>query len=315
MQPKALFAVLKKATSIALISSAAFAAIGFLFALAFGFSKPEALIFAMASMFSSTIIGIKLLPTTVLHHKHTGEIMIGLLLVQDFLAIFCLLVLLGVDKNEVDFMPLAIAFAVLPALAGAAYFFVKYVLLTLIQKFDRFSEYIFLLAIGWCLGLAAIAEMCYLSAEIGAFIAGITLATSPISQYIALNLKPLRDFFLILFFFALGAQLNIGLLNEVFIVSLLFGLLLLAAKPLIFYGLLRKHSERKKLAWDVSFRLGQISEFSLLITLLASQQAFIGERASVVIQSAAILTFIVSSYIVIFNFPNPIAVRDSLRRD
>jgi Kef-type K+ transport system membrane component KefB len=315
MQPKALFAVLKKATSIALISSAAFAAIGFLFALAFGFSKAEALIFAMASMFSSTIIGIKLLPTTVLHHKHTGEIMIGLLLVQDFLAIFCLLVLLGVDKNEVDFMPLAIAFAVLPALAGTAYFFVKYVLLTLIQKFDRFSEYIFLLAIGWCLGLAAIAEMCYLSAEIGAFIAGITLATSPISQYIALNLKPLRDFFLILFFFALGAQLNIGLLNEVFIVSLLFGLLLLAAKPLIFYGLLRKHSERKKLAWDVSFRLGQISEFSLLITLLASQQAFIGERASVVIQSAAILTFIVSSYIVIFNFPNPIAVRDSLRRD
>jgi len=315
MQPKALFSVLKKATSIALISSVSFAALGYGFALSFGFNQAEALIFAMASMFSSTIIGIKLLPTTVLHHKHTGEIMIGLLLLQDFIAIFCLLILLGVDKNQVDLWPLVIAFAVLPALALGAYLFVKYVLLALIQRFDRFSEYIFLIAIGWCLGLAAVAEKCYLSAEIGAFIAGITLATSPISQYIALNLKPLRDFFLILFFFALGAQLNIGLLNDVFFVALLFGALLLAAKPMIFYGLLRKHSERKKLAWDVSFRLGQISEFSLLITLLATQQKFIGETASVVIQSAAIFTFIVSSYIVIFNFPNPIAIKDSLRRD
>lgn len=315
MQPKALFSVLKKATSIALISSAAFAAIGFSFAITFGFNKSEALIFAMASMFSSTIIGIKLLPTTVLHHRHTGEIMIGLLLVQDFIAIFCLLVLLGIKDNQVDLWPLAIAFAVLPALAAVAYFFVKYVLLALIQRFDRFNEYIFLLAIGWCLGLAALAEHFYLSAEIGAFIAGITLATSPISQYIALNLKPLRDFFLILFFFALGAQLNVSLLNQVIFLALLFGALLLVAKPLIFYALLRKHSEKKKLAWDVSFRLGQISEFSLLITLLATQQNFIGGTASVVIQSAAIFTFIISSYIVIFSFPNPIAVKDELRRD
>ncbi|WP_370978643.1 cation:proton antiporter [Agaribacterium sp. ZY112] len=315
MQPKALAAVLKKATHIAILSCCAFACLGFAIAMAFGFSIQESMIFAMASMFSSTIIGIKLLPTTVLHHRHTGEMMIGLLLLQDFVAIFCLLVLLCSGNETFELQPLLLALVALPSLAIAAFAFVKYVLLKLIEKNDRIHEYIFLVAIGWCLGLAALAEYCYLSAEIGAFIAGISLATSPISQYIALNLKPLRDFFLILFFFALGAQLNIALLPDVFWITVVFALVLLVAKPLIFYTLLRQHSERSALAWDISFRLGQISEFSLLITLLAVGQGLIGERASVAIQSAAIITFIVSSYIVILNFPNPIAVKDSLRRD
>ena len=315
MQPKALFSVLKKATSIALISSFAFASIGFGIAQLFGFNLFESIVFAMASMFSSTIIGIKLLPTTVLHHRHTGEMMVGLLLIQDFIAIFCLLVILCGSGESFEFGPLALALIALPLLSATAYLCVKYVLLMLIQRYDRFQEFIFLISIAWCLGLAAIAEQAYLSAEIGAFIAGISLATSPISQYIALNLKPLRDFFLILFFFALGAQLNIDLLPSVVGVTLLFAFALLALKPLVFYGLLRRHSERKALAWDIGFRLGQISEFSLLITMLAISQGFVGEKAAVVIQSAAIITFVVSSYIVILNFPNPIAVRESLRRD
>ena len=315
MQPKSLFSVLKKATNIALLSCATFALIGFVVGYAFGFNFTECVVFAMASMFSSTIIGIKLLPTTVLHHRHTGDMMIGLLLLQDFVAIFCLLVLLGGDSDSFEFRPLIFALIALPVLSISAFLFVKHVLLALIQRFDRIHEFIFLVAISWCLGLAALAEHAYLSAEIGAFIAGIALATSPISQYIALSLKPLRDFFLILFFFALGAQLNIALLPSVAFATLVFAATILISKPLIFYGLLRRHSERKALAWDISFRLGQISEFSLLITLLASQKLLIGEEANVVIQSAAIITFVVSSYIVIQNFPNPIAAKEALRRD
>ena len=314
MRPRSLLAVMRKATSIALVSCAAFGTMGFAVATSFGFSFGEALVFAMASMFSSTIIGIKLMPTTVLHHKHSGEMMVGLLLLQDFIAIFCLLILLSGAQNFA-FKPLLMAVVALPLLVALAYFIVRFVLLRLLQKYDRFHEYIFLVAIGWCLALAFLAEHAYLSAEIGAFVAGVSLATSPISQYIALNLKPLRDFFLILFFFALGAQLNIELLPSVILPTLVFAALCLITKPLIFYALLRRQSERPRLAWDIGFRLGQISEFSLLITLLALQQDLISERASVVIQSAAILTFVISSYIVISCFPNPIAIRDALRRD
>lgn len=315
MQPNALLSVLRKATHVAVLSCVAFGLLGFAIGYLAGFTLIEAIVIGMASMFSSTIIGIKLLPTTVLHHRHSGELMVGLLLIQDFVAIFCLLILLSGSNGEVQVQPLLTAIIALPVITGAAYVFVKYVLLFLIQKFDRFHEYIFLLAIGWCLGLAELAETFYLSAEIGAFIAGVSIATSPIAQYIALNLKPLRDFFLVLFFFSLGAQLNLDLLPSIFIAASIYAGLMLIAKPVTFHFLLRHHSENKTMAWDIGFRLGQISEFSLLIAFVASSNGVIGEAASVFIQSAAILSFIVSSYIVTFNFPNPIAVSEKLRKD
>ena len=315
MQPKALQSVFKEITPTALISSLIFAGLGFAIGKTFQFDTMEAVVLGMAMMFSSTIIGIKLLPTTVLHHRHTGELMVGLLLFQDFLAIICLLILANGMEAGLNIDKLGLAFLALPALGVFAIFFVKYVLLKLIARFDRIQEYIFLIAIGWCLGLAELANFMGLSAEIGAFIAGITLATSPISQFIALNLKPLRDFFLILFFFALGAQLNIHLLPQLIVPILVVSLVVIAIKPTTFYFLLRQRSERKELAWDVGFRLGQISEFSLLLVMVASSNMIIGEQVKVIIQSAAIITFLVSSYIVIFFFPSPIAVSERLRRD
>ncbi|GAB3107175.1 cation:proton antiporter [Aestuariicella hydrocarbonica] len=315
MQPKALFSVLKKATIIGLISSALFALTGYLIGHLFGFTHTENLIIGMAMMFSSTIIGIKLLPTTVLHHRHTGELMVGLLLLQDFIAIICLMILYSGDVGEVQLSKLGFTLITLPLLSTFAYLFVRYVLLKLIHKFDRFHEYIFLLAIGWCLGLAELAELAGLSPEIGAFIAGISLATSPIAQYIAISLKPLRDFFLILFFFSLGARFDLGLLSDVLLASIVLAAAILIIKPLAFRFLLGRQSETPALAWDIGFRLGQISEFSLLIVFVASNAALIGEKASVLIQATAIITFLVSSYIVIFNYPNPIAVNDKLRRD
>lgn len=315
MQPAALRAVLRKALSIALLSSTLFALFGYGVGRIFQFSQTESLVIGMAMMFSSTIIGIKLLPTTVLHHRHTGEMMVGLLLLQDFIAIACLLVLLSGTNGSVDFKSLGFAVISLPLLALGAYLFVRFILLPLINRFDRFHEYIFLLAIGWCLGLAELAAYLNLSAEIGAFIAGISIATSPISQYIALSLKPLRDFFLVLFFFSLGAQLHIALLPDVLFPVIVIAAAVLAIKPITFQALLRRHSESPSLCWDVGFRLGQISEFSLLIAFVAAQSNLIGERAALLIQASAIVTFVISSYIVIFNFPNPIAVNERLRRD
>ena len=92
---------------------------------------------------------------------------------------------------------------------------VRVILLNLIKRFDRYHEYIFLLSIGWCLGMAELAIWMGLSAEIGAFIGGISIASSPIAQYIAISLKPLRDFFLVVFFFSVGSALDMALLSQV----------------------------------------------------------------------------------------------------
>nr|WP_284500315.1 cation:proton antiporter [Microbulbifer sp. GX H0434] len=315
MQPKALVSVLRKATFVGIVSCALFLGLGYGIGQLFGYTAIESWVIGMALMFSSTIIGIKLLPTTVLHHKHLGELMVGLLLFQDFVAITCLMILLSGSTGEVDIARLGLSFAALPLLVFFAWVVVKYLLMPLFTRFDRFHEYVFLLALGWCMGLAELAEILGLSREIGAFIAGITLATSPISQYIALSLKPLRDFFLILFFFSLGAQFKLAMLPEVALPALVTAAAVLAVKPVVFRYLLGNQSEHKVLAWDIGFRLGQISEFSLLIALLAFNQELIGSGASHLIQATAILTFLVSSYIVVLNFPNPIAIKDHLRRD
>lgn len=317
MQPSNLIAVLRKATLVALLSCGSFFAIGFSIAFLFSHSTMDSLVIGLAMMFSSTIIGLKLLPTTVLHHKHVGELMVGLLLLQDLVAILTLILLgsLGSASDIESTPPLWQPFVALPLLVFASYLLVKGLLLPLIKKFDRFQEYLFILAIGWCLAMAEGAQAVGLTREIGAFIAGVTLATSPIAQYIAISLKPLRDFFLVLFFFALGAGFNLELLSQVIWPALVLAAAVLILKPVIFRYLLGNMSERPALAWDVGFRLGQISEFSLLIAFVAFERSILSEQGSLLIQATAIITFALSSYIVVFNYPNPIAVNDKLRRD
>ncbi len=317
MQPQALWATLRKSTVVAVFSSVIFLAMGFSVAMLFGFSTVDSLVVGAAMMFSSTIIGIKLLPTTVLHHRHIGELMIGLLLLQDLLAIIVLMVLFSAESGDASVMgqKLVTSLLGLPLLAGAALLVVRYVLLPLIARFDRFHEYIFLLALGWCLGLAEAAAALGLSEEIGAFIAGVTIATSPISQYIAVNLKPLRDFFLILFFFAVGARFDLAMLGQVLVPALVLSALVLCLKPVTYRFLLKGVSEKRILAWDLGFRLGQASEFSLLIAYVAVGTALISEQASLLIQATTIITLLASSYIVVLNYPTPIAISDRLRRD
>lgn len=315
MQPRALADTLKQATFVAVLSSVLFMAVGFAVSYSFGFSLLESVVIGATMMFSSTIIGIKLLPTTILHHRHIGEMMVGLLLIQDLIAVFVLLVLFNVSVGKLDFATLATTAISLPLLIAGTFAAVRWLLLPVLRRFDHFHEYIFLVAIGWCLGIAELAHYLGLSLEIGAFLAGISLATSPISQYIAISLKPLRDFFLILFFFALGARFDLSVLGEVIVPAIVLAGLMLAMKPVVFRYLLRGVSEKNVFAWDLGFRLGQISEFSLLIAYVAAQAALIGREASHMIQATAIITFVVSSYIVILNYPTPIAVSDRLRRD
>ncbi|MBL6691334.1 MAG: cation:proton antiporter [Pseudomonadales bacterium] len=315
MQPSKLLNTLKSSMLVGLGSCIVFFLAGATIAFAFGYSHTETIIIGVAMMFSSTIIGIKLLPTTVLHHRRTGELIISLLLIQDLVAIIVLLIITGGFLEFSGASKIIRVLVSLPLLIFGAWIFVKYVMLPLLEKFDAFHEYIFLVAIGWCLGLAEMAELLGLSLEIGAFIAGVTIATSPIALYIADHLKPLRDFFLVLFFFSLGAGFHMDLLGDVILPALLMAAAMLVLKPVVFRYFLHGMSESDKLGWETGFRLGQISEFSLLIAFIATAENLIGNHASHLIQATAILTFLVSSYLVVFRYPTPIAVTDELRRD
>ncbi|MEJ1353980.1 MAG: cation:proton antiporter [Candidatus Sedimenticola sp. (ex Thyasira tokunagai)] len=315
LNPREFLQLMRKTIIITLLSSLLFWGVGVMLALLFGYTSLEALLIGAAMIFSSTIIGLKLLPTTVLHHQRTGEIIISILLLQDFIAILLLLFIQGSSSPEHPVMEFAKLALALPLLIGGAMLFVRKVLLRLLQAFDTIHEYIFLLVIGWCLGMAEAAAVMGISHEIGAFVAGVILASSPISLYMSERLKPLRDFFLVMFFFSLGAGFDLGMLTSVIFPALLFALLAVFGKPPVFSLLLRKQGEDEMRSQEVGVRLGQLSEFSLLIAVLALGRGLIGAEAGYLIQLATLLTFFVSTYRVVLRYPTPIALSEKLRRN
>lgn len=298
----------------ALASTAVFFGLGFGVMFAFGFTLVEAAIAGTACVFSSTILGIKLLPTTVLHHRHIGEIVISLLLIQDLLAIIALLVLAGFDTQGGILSTALTVLVALPVVALVAYLGVRFFVVPLLARFDVFQEFTFLLAVGWCLGIASLSQALYLSWEIGAFVAGVSLANSPIAQYITENLRPLRDFFLVLFFFAVGAAINPAMLLDVWLPTLVLAIVLVACKPPVFRALLRWQKESDPVSREIGYRLGQTSEFSLLLVFVAGT-ALLSAEAAHVVQGATVVTLLLSSYLVVFRYPSPIAVSERLRRD
>lgn len=316
LQPQNLIHMLKEVTWIATLSSILFAVISYFIGRWFGLTNCESWVLGAAMMFSSTIIGLKLLPTTILHHQHTGEIMISVLLMQDLIAIIVLIMINGAQQGDgLAWNDLMLVGVALPSLILFAFVVERYVLMKLLARFDRTQEYVFLVSIGWCLGLSVLAEKLGLTADIGAFVAGVALAASPISLFIAESLKPLRDFFLVMFFFSVGATFNFGFAAQVVIPACILALLMLFLKPLCFHLLFVKSGEKKSVAKEVGIRLGQASEFSLLVAAIALSTNLISDVASNLIQATTILTFIVSSYLVVLKYPTPMSLSEKMRKD
>ena len=315
LHPQRLMEMLREATAVTLLSSLLFGAVGAAVAQASGLELGEALVVGAAFMFSSTILGLKLLPTTVLHHRHAGRVIISILLLQDILAIVVLLVLQVLGDGALDPAGLGRLMLGLPAVIGIAFLAERYLLSRLFERFAQIQEYLFLVSIGWCLGMAELAAAFGLSPETGSFIAGVSIAAGRISLFIAESLKPLRDFFLVLFFVSLGATFDLKDLGGLLLPAAALAAALVAIKPAVFALLLRRFGESGALPWEVGVRLGQASEFSILIGHLAFMSQVIGRDAAQLIHLTTLLTFIASAYWIVLSYPTPVAVSDRLRRD
>ena len=315
LSPRKLLGQIQEAVGVTLISSIIFALLGYGVGLAAGLSRVDCLVVGMASTLSSTIIGLKLLPTTVLHHRHTGEVIISILLLQDLLAIGALLLIDTLAAGSMPWLQAGLEFAGLPLLFAGGLVAERWLLRPLFQRFDKVGEYVFLLSLGWCLGFAQFAQSLGLSYEVGAFIGGITLANSPIAPFIAESLRPLRDFFLVMFFFALGAGFDLAGAASVWPSALALAAGVLVIKPFTYRALLRRYGESTVLAGEAGVRLGQMSEFSLLLVAVAVQAQTISHQAAHLVQVATLITFVVSSTFVVLRYPSPIALSEHLRRD
>ncbi|MCY4656168.1 MAG: cation:proton antiporter [Gammaproteobacteria bacterium] len=313
LPPKKLFTTLASVSIVALASSAIFFVIGITTGYILELTPFECVILGIGCMFSSTVLSIKLLPTTVLHHRYTGQLVIGLLLFQDVIAILALIYLYVSIPQEEAIVPWYMTLGLVPVLFIAAFLGSKYVLWPLLRKFDVYTDFVVLLVLGWCLLVAGVSYKLGLGLELGAFISGVALANTPAAQSIAQNLAILRDFFLVLFFFSVGAGIDFQVAWQVIIPILVLSAVLIVAKPVVFYGLLRLQKESRQISKEVGFRLGQCSEFSLLILFIA--QAYMSAEATHVLLGAVVLTIIVSTYGVVFQYKSPMAAFDRLRVD
>jgi Kef-type K+ transport system membrane component KefB len=315
LHPQKLSQLLKKTAVITIATCLVFALPTMLVARLFQFSWLESLIVGLSLMFSSTVVCVKLVPVASLHHKRIGEIMISILLLQDIIAVGLILFLYSSGATNISNIYVEGLLLLLKAIVFTAvsYLLVRYPILALFRRFDKIQDYIFLMSLGWCLLSAEVAGSIGLSYEIGAFIAGIMLAISPISLFVAEGLKPVREFFLILFFFSIGAQFDFLVTKQVIIPGVILAGLVLLMKPSVFNVSFRLAGESASLAKELGIRLGQSSEFSLLVAYGAFNAGKIEARTSYLIQLAAISTFIISTYLVVYKYPTPISVNKPIR--
>jgi Kef-type K+ transport system membrane component KefB len=313
-QPAKLVGLLGRVGIVSLATCFLFMLLSLAAAWALGFPLVDSLIIGAALMFSSTIVSLKLIPTTQLHHHHVGEVMISVLLIQDVIAIVLIVL---VTEGGMDDISISVALLLLKLilLSVMSFAMVRFVITRLFLKYDVIKEHTFLMALGWGLFIAGAAEMLGLSFEMGAFIAGVSLATVPIALVIAEELKPLRDFFLILFFFSIGAEFDLVVSQQLILPGLVITALLMAAKPIIFNWGFKAIGEKPKIAAELGVRLGQASEFSLLIAFSALASGLIEERSSYLIQLVVVLTFVASTYWVVIAYPTPISYNSGLRKD
>lgn len=305
LDPKNLATMLKKAVVVTLSTSFAYAGIGFLVAWSAHYSLVDSILVGAAMMFSSTLLGLKLLPNSLLHGKHLGEVIISILLIQDLLAILTLIILQTSGYDTFSTWYLVRIFMSVPILCASAYFFERFILSRFFMMYESVREYLFISSVGWCLFVAQTATWIGLSHEIGAFIAGVTIATGSISSYLSECFSPLRDFFLVLFFFAIGANLNIWELPNIYLPVIILTLAVMIAKPSLYWWSLLRSTEEERIGWEVGVRLGQASEFSVLIAQIASQSHLISPQAAGIIQATTILSFVISSYWVTQSFRTP----------
>ena len=315
LSPQKLIVLLRETTLVTVFCTLIFGGLAGSISLAFSYSVVDSLIIGVCASFSSTIVGLKLLPTTVLHHRRIGEVIISVLLLQDLIAIVTLMVIQGHGgSGEALIFDILKGILALPLLGLVAWAGHQFIIFKLFERYGRIQEYIFLISIGWCLSLAQLAVFAGLSYEIGAFVAGVAIATSPMALHISESLKPLRDFFLVLFFFALGAGFDMVAATGVILPAIVIAAALLIIKPIVFRFLLVSQAESNKLAWETGVRLGQLSEFSLLIVFVARQNQIITLETFYIVQLATIITFIISVYWIVAKYPTPISVNDKLRR-
>lgn len=271
--------------------------IGYLISTALGFTPTEAILTGLALFFSSTIIIAKVLSDKKQLQRLNGQLAIGVILIDDVIATFALLYVTTNTGGTLDIVD--IGFLIFKGVMTAAVL----VLLgaKILPKFTKFiassQELLFIFALAWGFGVATLVHAIGFSVEVGALFAGVTLAHLPYVHQIGAKLKPLRDFFIILFFISLGESLEMNNLASAIVPALILSVITILIKPLVVMTTLGLLRYTKRTSFMTSINLSQISEFSIILIVLAQGAGMVSAQLSAIITLVAIITIATSTYL------------------
>lgn len=275
--------------------------IGFWIAGLLGFDKTSSIYIGASLAFSSTIIILKLLTDKKEQTKLFGKIAIGFLLVQDVVATIALVVASASSQGDITFQTILPLIAKGFALFALVFLISNFVLKHLTHFLSRSRELLFLFTLAWGFGIASLFYKFGFSVEVGALLAGVSLATMPYAQDVGSRLRPLRDFFLIVFFIALGTRLNLNDVKAVLGQAIILSLIVIICNPLIVMTVMGILGYTKKTSFKAGIALTQVSEFSLILVLLGESNKQISQETVSLIMVTAILTMAISSYMIIYS--------------
>ncbi len=293
--------------------------IGLLISYALGYSFISSLFIAIALTFSSTIIIVKLLSDKKDLDTLYGKISMGFLIVQDLIAVILLMIissfLNSTDKNpSILFIETGIFIIIVLILT---YLLSKFIMPKFLESISKSTELLFLFILTWCLGIASIFQYFGFSIEVGALLAGVILASSPYQFEISAKIKPLRDFFIVMFFILLGSQMlpvvdgmeNMDFAEKssliwdsfspIILPAIILSLFVLVGNPLIVLILMGLLGYKSKTGFLAGLTVAQISEFSLILALLVEKAGYLTSQEVSMITLVGIITITASTYMIL----------------
>ncbi|MFD2035344.1 cation:proton antiporter [Belliella marina] len=278
--------------------------IGYFIAIALGFSSLHSFYIAVALTFSSTIIIVKLLSDKKEIDSLHGQIAIGFLIVQDIVVIMVMIVLSTIGRGGEESQLLieigkTLLYSIL--LLAMTVTMMRFIIPKLSFFLAKSVELLTLFAIVWAVLFASVSELIGFSAEVGAFLAGVSLAASPFKEVISGRLVSLRDFLLLFFFVNLGAGLNMAVIGAQIPSAFVFSIFVLIGNPIIVLIIMGLMGYRKRTSFLAGLTVAQISEFSLIFAGLGMTVGHLNEEIVGLITLVGLITIALSTYMILYS--------------
>ncbi len=311
LTPTNLKEMFKSSLLLGILQIAVTYAVAYLFLIPFHLSTTENIYIAIGLSFSSTIVVIKLLSDKNSLETWHGKLSTGILLTQDFVAMFIFMII-SLQAQGQSLTTLLVNVFVKGVVSISLLFILSYFLLKKLgDSLAKSTELLFIFSLAWAFGFAALFQYLGFSLEFGALISGVIVSISPYRVEISSRLKPLRDFFIILFFLSLGLQINTHLISKYLGAITTLTLFALIIKPLIVSIILRISGFAKRTSVFTGIDLSQISAFSILIITFGIKSGILNANALVIMTSVMVLSVTISTYLInyeekLYNYISPL---------